>query len=287
MVFSLHRIASGSSIVSSLLMIWTTAITTTTTTKMVVHAANNGNNNGLARGKLYSTNALNLFCQQAQQIVATTTLEAQVEIYDELEDFISSDATPYREDDGALEEPLPHVVTSFQVTSQQENEYVQGILCKLKSADGLNDAYPGLGAIQSDCSAVNEAILDAVYDSLTAKEQGDAEETTSIITNIVFDTWLAYSGLQWTDGTPNTPFAYTTNNGQTLHLVAKELYVSVNNPFPFIGNEKKGVDYCQLPSALHILKLITGQVIAPECDPPPEYNPLNPFDLPSWDCENP
>ena len=66
---------------------------------------------GNARGKLYSTAAVNRFCKEAQLIIANTTLAANNVVWDELgtsvpppaTGFIGSDATPY---DGATDLPL-------------------------------------------------------------------------------------------------------------------------------------------------------------------------------------
>lgn len=233
---------------------------------------------GKARGQLYSTAAVNRFCSEAQRIIATTDLKATVVLFEALVDFVASDATPYR---GMEELPLTstgHIV--FGVDGNGD-EYVQGILCKMKSADGLNDAYPGLGAIKTDCSAVNQDTYAAVVNSLTNDNQ-----EPEVITEVEFDTWLAFTGQQWTDDAP-APFAYTSTVDGKLHLVGKELYVNVNNPIPFIGPEKKGVDYCQVPAAEYIRELITGTIAAPVCDAPPAYSP-NPFDpLPTWNCQNP
>ncbi len=233
---------------------------------------------GKARGQLYSTAAVNRFCAEAQKIVATTDLKADVIIYGDLAGFIGSDATPYR---GAEDLPLTtpqHIVFSEDAEGE---DYVQGVLCKLKSADGLNDAYPGLGAVKTDCNAVNQATYAAVVNSLTNDNQEE-----QVITDVAFDNWLAFTGQQWTNDAP-APFAYISTVDGKLHFVGKELYVNVNNPIPFIGPEKKGVDYCQVPAPEYVRELIIGAIAAPLCDAPPAYSP-NPFDpIPNWNCENP
>lgn len=233
---------------------------------------------GKARGHLYSTAAVNRFCSEAQQVIATTDLKATVIIYEDLAGFVASDATPYRT---MLDLPLTnpqHIV--FGVDGNGD-EYVQGVLCKMKSADGLNDAYPGLGAVKTDCNAVNQANYTAVVNSLTNDNQ-----EPEVITDVEFDNWTAFTGQQWTNDAP-APFAYTSTVDGKLHLVGKELWVNVNNPIPFIGPEKKGVDYCQVPAPEYIRELITGAIAAPVCDAPPAHSP-NPFDpIPTWNCQNP
>ena len=238
--------------------------------------------NGNKRGQLYSTAAFRRFCSEAQEIIATTDLVAEVDLFDALlgeEGFFNAKATPYRG-----KETLPLVIPGHIVRSTDEDnkEYVQGILCKMKSADGLNDAYQGLGAIRTDCNAVNQEFYARVVNSLTNSE-------TEVITanDIEFDRWVAYSGPQWTDDIP-APFAYTSSDGK-LHFVGKELYVNVNffNPFFDIPPELKGVHYCQVPSAEYMRRLITGEITAPTCDAPPAYDPRNPDGLQSWECQNP
>lgn len=235
---------------------------------------------GKARGKLYSTAAVNRFCREAQQIIATTDLKAEVELFENITDFYGSDATPYR---GEEELPLKNTGHIVYAMDDDGDEYVQGILCKMKSADGLNDAFPGLGAVKTNCSAVNGAFYAAVVKSLTNKEHEK-------ITEVKFDTWEAYSGPQWTDDSgPPAPFAYTSTVDDKLHLVGKELYVNVDNELPptIVPNEKKGVDYCQVPSAEYIRKLITGEITAPDCDAPPDFPQFPPTSIPTWDCQNP
>lgn len=233
---------------------------------------------GKARGHLYSTAAVNRFCSESQRVIATTDLKATVVLYETVEGFVDSDATPYT---GAEDLPLSNPGHIVFGVDNYGNEYVQGQLCKMKSADGLNAAYPGLGAVKTDCSAVNQSNYAAVVNSLTNPNQ-----EPEVITDVEFDTWIAYTGQQWTNDAP-APFAYTSTVDGKLHLVGKELYVNVANPIPFIGPEKKGVDYCQVPAPEYIRELITGEIAAPLCDAPPAYSP-NPFlPIPTWDCQNP
>lgn len=233
---------------------------------------------GKARGHLYSTAAVNRYCSEAQRIIATTDLKATVIIYEDLAGLIGSDATPWR---GREDLPLTNPQHIVYGVDGNGDEYVQGFLCKMKSADGLNDAYPGLGAVKTDCNAVNQAFYQAVRESLTNDKQ-----EPEVITEVDFYNWDSFTGQQWTDDAP-APFAYISTSTNKLTLVGKELYVDVGNPIPFIPPEKKGVDYCQVPAPEYIRELITGEIAAPACDDPPAYSP-NPFDpIPTWNCQNP
>lgn len=240
---------------------------------------------GNARGKLYSTAAVNRFCKEAQNIIANTPLEANNIVWDDLgvagpppTGFISSDATPY---DGATDLPLTTQQYVGYGTAADGKEYPQVMMCKMKSWDALAFYYPGSASSGSNCASVNAATGAAVINSLTNNNQ-----EPQVITDIVYDNWATFSGAQWTASSP-APVAYISTVDNKLHVVGKQLYVARTNPSPFVGPPKKGVDYCQVIAPEYLRDVITGQVTAPTCAPPPVYVPGPPQAPIPWACANP
>jgi hypothetical protein len=217
----------------------------------------------------YSPPALHYFCTFAQKIIAKTTLRATNRIWEDLEGFIGSNALPY---DGAENEPL---------TTQQyveSNLYPQTVMCKMKSWDALAFYYPGSASPGASCSGINRDTHKRVLKSL--RKQSVA------IKKIIFDEWITYTGEQWTHQSPATTI-YTSTVDHQIHVVGKSLYVERTNWIPFIGPEKKGIHYCQIVTPNFLRQVITGQIKAPTCDPPPRYS-TSPFKpLPIWPCQDP
>jgi len=244
-----------------------------------------------AEKDVFSAKYLNKYCIVAQGQIANTDLAPQNVIYTDLgtpgspfpppgipaTGFIGSDALPY---DGM--ESLPHTTTQYVGfgTDGGGNHYSQTVMCKMKSWDALNFYYPDSASAGSNCANVSEKMAKDVVKQVENDNPGVTAPT------IVYDNWVAYTGQQWTDSSP-APTAYISTVDGLLHLVGKELYVPRTNPIPFIGPEKKGVDYCQTVGPDYLGAVILGAVQAPTCDSPPAYSP-NPFDpIPSWNCQNP
>ena len=108
--------------------------------------------------------------------------------------------------------------------------------------------------------------------------------------DIVFEDWITYGGNQWTANSPS-PTAYydTTDGGGTLHLVSKSLIVDRTDPSPFVDDDKKGIQYCQVVAPAYLYKILTQAVAPPICDPPPVYEipTQGPPQVIPWDCSNP
>lgn len=250
---------------------------------------------GNARGHLYSTAAVNRFCKGAQRIIATTELEATNVIWDDLgvagipfpppgtpsTGFIGSDALPY---DGAEDLPLTTQQFVGYGLDDKGKDYPQTVMCKMKSWDALDFYYPGAASAGADCATVNANTGAAVIESLTNDNQ-----EPQVITEIVYDNWVTFTGQQWTDSSP-APSAYISNADGKLHVVGKQLYVERTNPSPFVPANKKGVDYCQVIAPEYLREVIVGNIQAPTCDAPPVYNPpiFGPPEAPKpWACANP
>ena len=246
------------------------------------------------RGKLYSTAAVKGLCKKAQQIIANTKLKAKNVNWKELgtrpytipsegipaTGFIGSNATPY---DGAEDLPLSTQQYVGYGKDDTGETYPQVIMCKMKSWDALNFYYPGSAASGSNCADVNAKIGALVVASLTNRNQ-----ESLAIGSVVYDNWLTYTGEQWTDSSP-APVAYLSNSDGKLHIVSKELYVARNNLSPFVGPEKKGINYCQVIAPQYLSRLLVGDITAQRCDAPPVYQqPVGQPESPKpWNCANP
>jgi hypothetical protein len=221
---------------------------------------------------------LNRFCQEAQQIVAGTTVESGNIVWDDdPTGFFGSDAAPYEE-----------TGTEFPLTTQQfvsynvypgngNKEYPIVISCKLKDhADVVRfiDENAGPGGT---CKTVVEDTIQRVLDSLTYKESKDA--LAADIEFVVEDDNSASSGPEWT--VPLPPVLVCLDNGSTeqegvvLRVQPKALPVSEFFwPWPLefppappgIGPAKVGVHYCHLPAAEYLRELLTGNLQAPPCE---------------------
>lgn len=163
-------------------------------------------------------------------------------------------------------------------------DYPQTVMCKMKSWDALDFYYPGAASAGADCATVNADTGAAVIESLTNNNQ-----EPQLITEIVYDNWVTFTGQQWTDSAP-APSAYISNADGKLHAVGKQLYVERTNPSPFVPANKKGMDNCQVIAPEYLREVIVGNIQAPTCDAPPVYSPpiFGPPEAPKpWACANP
>ncbi|MGI9341732.1 MAG: hypothetical protein ACR2QV_02715 [Gammaproteobacteria bacterium] len=250
---------------------------------------------GKARGQLYSTAAVNRFCKGAQGIIANTILEPNNVLFGELgmagipfpppgtpaTGFIGSDAAPWDGNEGA-----PLTTTQFvgYGIDSAGKDYPQTIMCKMKSWDAIEFYYgPGAAADGASCSDINADTYARVLNSLTNPNQ-----EPEVVTEVVFDEWVTFTGQQWTSEAPATT-AYTSTADGKVHIVGKPLYVARTNPSPFVGPEKKGVHYCQIIAPEYLREIIVGNIVAPTCDAPPAYAPPAgpPAPPPIWGCANP
>mmetsp|Transcript_25787 Transcript_25787/g.79327 ORF Transcript_25787/g.79327 Transcript_25787/m.79327 type:complete len:248 (-) Transcript_25787:94-837(-) len=219
------------------------------------------------------------FCAGAQMLVAAIDVAPEVVLYDNISAYEASDATPWQ---GAYD--LPFTVPQYTVYG--DDQKALGFLCKLKSADGLNDADPNFAATNTNCSFVSAAVFEAVLENLTDDDDEDEPDSDEeeFRDDVCFETETVYSGPQYTQNLPNVPFAYVSTVDDKLHFLARELYVFVHDRSFFVGPNKKGVNYCNLAAPAYMAALLLGNASAPVCDPPPPFS-QNPFDPnPSWNC---
>lgn len=257
-----------------------------------------GDSDSDATPKVFTNKFLNKYCRKAQKKVAQTSLRADVVIFSDIGSpgvpfpppgipatgFIGSDAAPW---DGNESADLS--VTQYVGYGETANgdDYAQTVMCKMKSAEALNFYYPGSATEGNDCSDVNRRIVNKVLNSLYDDDDSDSDGAV-VIPTVVYETWVSFTGQQWTSEAPATT-AYTSTDDGLLHIVGKQLFVERTNPSPFVGPEKKGVHYCQTIAPEYVRKLLTGAVAAPTCAAPPAYAPPAgpPGPVPQWGCPNP
>jgi hypothetical protein len=212
---------------------------------------------GKARGHLYSTAAVNSYCQEAQKIIAGTSLESINVLNDSFDALVASDAAPYETPEGAV---LP--LTTQQLVTYgaypDGQAFPQVISCKMKSAAALQYFYgPDAAVPGATCKTVVEQTLAAVFNSLTNKELRNLAFTPEQV--LVDADLVANSGPNWL--TPFPADVASLGADGLLHLQAKSLPVPrFLPPFLPVPPEKKGVHYCHLPSAEYLRALVTGEV---------------------------
>ena len=241
---------------------------------------------------------LDQFCTLAQQVIASTKLTSTNTVFDELgvagvpfpvptpsTEFIASISTPYGPV-GDVGYDLPLTTTQhvgYGIDPGGEEEYAQTIMCKMKDANALQYHFPQERPRPryQDCSLISIVMLRLLRPLLGAHNRH--------ANNIVFDDWITYAGNQWTAESP-APTAYLDNTDENrLHIVAKSLLVDRTDPSPFVTDERKGIQYCQVVAPAYLYKILTQTVTPPTCDPPPQYEfpSSGPPQVLSWDCANP
>ena len=219
------------------------------------------------RDELYSEDAVDRFCVEAQKIVGGTTVEAEIVLWNgDPEGFTASNALPYQE----TGEDLPFTVQQYTNSETDPVEYPKVISCKMKGNDdiialGVDDsAGPG-----ASCKEVIETVVEAVKATLTTTESEQAAEN-NIGAVVVQGDNAQFFGSQWVNPLP--PEVACAQQG-TLYLQGKSLPVPRSSPLQFLlPNEWLGVQYCHLPAPEYVRNLMTGQVQAP----------AGPEDLLSW-----
>lgn len=231
-------------------------------------------------------------------MIANTHLTSTNTVFDELgvpgspfpptpsTEFIGSISTPYGPV-GSDGYDLPLTTTQhvgYGIDPTSGDECAQTIMCKMKNAYALQYHFPYEHPIprEEDCSLISIMILRQLHPFLGEDNQNDVNSD-----NIVFDDWITYGGNQWTANSPS-PTAYYDGTGK-LHIVSKSLTVERTNPSPFVDDDQKGIQYCQVVAPSYLYKILTQTVTPPICDPPPMYEvpTQGPPQVLPWDCSNP
>lgn len=240
-------------------------------------------------------NSFKNYCAEAQKVIANApNVDARINHYEDLGNFIDSDAEPYgRNQSNSTLEVSQFVGLSSSSTLSLSSEPQESpaaatttVLCKMKSADAL-DKYFGIGTSitgeDNPCSAINKQIVKSVIKKMQQKNENGKEEhdweLSRTFQSIIYDDWITKTGSQWSGNSPAVT-AYQDADS-VLHLVGKSLYVSVKNRW-FPLRSKVGVHYCQTITAEYVKALLLNQVDAPFCGSPPSYRFF--WSKKAWDC---
>ena len=192
--------------------------------------------------------AIDEYCQRAQQIVAKTSLVAEVAIPDDHEVFVKSKATL---------DPLT-VQQFFSNPVSADNGMARVLSCKMKTAERINAAQPvsaGQPVVaQGDgsCQAVHRYWLEQLYAKIPVQQRALSTEEL-----VIDDEELTFMGPMWLRPWPFEPL-YRDDAG-VLHIRSKALYV----PFAWwipMPDRFKGTYYCHLISPLYLEAVVRGEM---------------------------
>jgi hypothetical protein len=189
--------------------------------------------------------AANSYCLEAQRIVSRTAIPMQLIVHEDFNAFVKSKAV--------IEGPTIH-----QFNWHDPEGKIQGISCKMKSADHLNIAF-GAGAAGPDgfCQDMNrqvyrllqEQIADPIFDSVIfdLSESIDSKEQSNMIGPI----WLK-------------PFIMTyLDPAGELHIATKGFVIDFSDPrYQKFPSSWRGTHYCHLIAPEHLAGLLNGEAEA-------------------------
>ena len=206
---------------------------------------------------------LEQYCRTAQQIIATTELEATIQRPPTLPDYLRSKPEPYQASQHEL------VVQQFDGHSPAVPE-LQTVLCKMKDAGSIRKYFGHRKARRTtSCADVHRAVVDSVV----AQIQQEDAAPPFVSPTIVYDRdWSCLTGSQWSKNSPAVT-AYRDDAAGTVHLVGKSL-TGLPWWFPRVLPALRpyiGVYYCQVSSADSIRSILQGTTVPPSCGPPPTH----------------
>jgi hypothetical protein len=189
--------------------------------------------------------AANSYCLEAQRIVSRTTIPMQLIVHEDFNAFVKSKTS--------IEGPTIHQFNWYDPESN-----IQGISCKMKSADHLNMAF-GAGAAGPDgfCQDMNRqvyqlllqktanpALIPVEFDlseSIKSKEQS----------NMIGPIWLK-------------PFTMTyLDPAGVLHIATKGFVVNFADPrYQKFPPSWRGTHYCHLIAPKYLASLLNGEAAA-------------------------
>jgi hypothetical protein len=228
---------------------------------------------------IYSAQSVNDFCQNAQQIVATTSLESINLVHGTFSSFVVSSSAPYEGPNlssynGDQPEGGDLPLTTQQFNNYQTMPYIgwvypDVISCKLKNAESIQFHF-GVSAAgaQAPCADVVTDTLAGVRATLTRFDSRWLFYDESRV--VVEADLITQAGPVWTSGQPDNTKAVAIDRGDgILRLRGIALPVERTDPTSFVGPDKKGVYYCHLPSAHYVYALIRGfaQACGPQSEP--------------------
>ncbi len=225
--------------------------------------------------QLYSVQAIDNMCTEAQKIISNTSLEAYAIRHNNLDSFLFSSSAPYEGPNlsayNGKETPgdtLPLTVQQFNYFNMNPRTgwvYPETVSCKMKDAEAIQFHFgPTAAGAQSTCRAINEQTFADVFASLTSWQRRTLVYDEN---DIVFDDDVPKpSGPQWANplASPFAPKTIYFGGDGLVHVQSIASIVARTNPTNLAGPDKKGSYYCHLPTPEHILAVLRGQVFP--CD---------------------
>jgi len=220
---------------------------------------------------LYSQEAVQTLCLEAQKTTASTSLEAYVVNHSNVQSMTFSSAAPYEGPNlsayNGKESPgdaLPLTVQSYVYYSTVPFSgwrYPETVSCKMKDAESIQFHFGATAAgAQQSCRTMNEQIVADVFANLTSWQRRTLRYDEN---DVVFeDDVPKASGPEWINPL-FSPFAPTTiflGNDGLLHVKSRASILERTNPTNLAGPDKKGSYYCHLPTPEHVLAVLRGQV---------------------------
>jgi hypothetical protein len=230
------------------------------------------------RSDLYSLAAANRYCTAAQQkLVGITRRSINIVHYaypgsGGIIDFTFSSAAPYegpnvtayngKETTGSLLALTTQQMVTYREVWGTDYEIPVLFSCKMKNAEAINFHFPGSGAVQSTCKAINQDMANKVYASLTNFERRYLKHQQA---DIVFDDdEFAISGPSWLGLLPSfLPSPAYIGGDMKLHIYGEAIEVARGANIPGVGQDKEGSYYCHLIAPEYFRGLITGQIASP------------------------
>ena len=181
------------------------------------------------------------YCLEAQKIVSHTSYPVKLEVHETFEAFVKSKAL--------IDGPTIH-----QFNWRDANGLIQGISCKLKSADHLNLAFgEGTAGPDGTCQDMNRAMHAAVADGFPEPRYPvvvfDPKET------VINDDEPGMTGPDWL-----APYTGTElDDAGTLQVRSKGFQVNFLDPrYQSAPARFRGVHYCHLIAPEYMRALLAG-----------------------------
>lgn len=227
---------------------------------------------------LYSQEAVQATCENAQRAIANTTGGAEPIItvsHNVLTSFVFSSSAPYEGDNlasyngrgfsgvVATGDELPVTVqqyVTYNTVPATGWRYPEVVSCKMKDAEAINfHLGAGSAGTLETCRALNEQIVADVFANLTPWQRRTLRYDEN---DFVFeDDDVVISGPEFVNplfaGSPTVIWLGTDG---LLHVRSRSVSVERTNPTTAAGPDKKGSIYCHLPTPEHVLNTARGLV---------------------------
>ncbi len=223
-----------------------------------------------ANAALYSQEAVQRQCIEAQKIIATTSIEAYSISHTSVQSMTFSSAAPYegpnlsayngKETPGDALELTVQQFISYSTIPATGWRYPEVVSCKMKDAEAIQFHFGSdMAGTQQTCRDINEKIVADVFANLTSWQRRTLRYDEN---DIVFENDVPKaSGPEWINPifSPFPPATIILGNDGLLHIKSRASIVERTNPTTAAGPDKKGSYYCHLPTPEHVLATLRGQ----------------------------